>query len=99
MSTSSTGSEWEEAGLPPSLNDFERAQAMLWTPKSLRVGPLLDALVDTSPSDGAALETIGELAGPPEGVTMAERDEYARDALLVIIDEWSRVKNNFELLN
>jgi hypothetical protein len=96
----STGSEWEHvSGAPPTLSDFDRARANLRTPKRLKVGPLLASLVDTSPSGGVALETLTEIAGPPAGVSIIQREEFAQDALFTLVDEWGKVKGNFDSLN
>jgi hypothetical protein len=71
----SPGLEWKEVDPPASLlDDFERLQDTLHTPKRLKVGPLLLATcVDKSPSDRAVLEVLGELAGLLVGATQAYR--------------------------
>jgi hypothetical protein len=99
LGSASTGSDWEEVGIAPSLEDFERAWANLRTPKRLKVGPLLASLVDTSPTGGAGLEILVEVDDLPEYATQAEREDYARDSLMIIVQEWGKVKVNFELLN
>ena len=92
-SASSAGSEpWEKVGAPTSLEDFERARATLKTPKRLRVGPLLSAFVDTSPSGGVALEALGEVVSLPAGSSSDDREIHTREAMLRMIGEWSRVK-------
>ena len=97
--TSSTGSEWEDVGRPASLEDFDRARTTLRTPKRMKVGTLLAALVDTSPSDGVELDPLEELTDLPEGASTDEKEAYTRDALLVMIEEWPSIKNNFERLS
>ena len=102
--SSSTGSEWEDVGLqgagsPPSLEDFERARDNLRTPKQLKVGPLLASLVDTSPAGGVDLAPLEDLESLADEATEEERDDFIRDSLKVILEDWSRVKGNFELLN
>jgi hypothetical protein len=97
--SASTCSDWEEVGLGPSLKDFERARANLRTPKRLKVGPLLASLVDTSPTGGIELETLANVESPPEYAGQEEQDAFARDSLLVLVQEWGKVKINFELLN
>jgi hypothetical protein len=82
-----------------ALEDVERARTTIPTPKRLKVGPVLAILVDASPSGGVALKMLRELVGPPLGATQNQMETYACNALMVIIDEWSQVKNNFELLN
>jgi hypothetical protein len=99
LGSASTGSDWEEVGLGPSLEDFERARENLRTPKRLKVGPLLASLVDTSPTGGPELDVLVEVDDLPAYATQAEREAYARESLTIIVQEWGKVKNNFELLD
>jgi hypothetical protein len=78
LGSSSTGLEWEEVGIPPSLEDFEWARAMLWTPKRLKVGPLLASLVDTSPAGGVDLATLEDLEEFLDGVAEEEKEAFMR---------------------
>jgi hypothetical protein len=99
-SGSSTGSEpWEEVGIPSSLEDFERARSTLKTPKRMKVGPLLATFVDTSPSEGVLLEDMGEVEILPADATTADKESHAQESMLMMIEEWNRVKRNFDLLN
>jgi hypothetical protein len=86
-------------GITATLEDFERARATLRTPKRLKVGPLLASLVDTSPNGGAGLEDLGEVKSLPDDATQTERDGHARESLMMLVREWSKVKKNFELLD
>ena len=99
LGSAPTDTSWEEVGVAPTLEDFERARAMLHTPKRLKVGPLLASLVDTSPSGGAVLDDIKDLESLPDEPTQEDREDHTRDSLAVIIDEWNKVKANFGLLN
>jgi hypothetical protein len=97
--SASTGSDWEEGGIGPSLEDFERARANLQTPKRLKVGPLLASLMDINPVGGVGLEILVEVDAHPEYATQAERGDLARDSLMTIVQEWGKVKKHFKLLN
>jgi hypothetical protein len=52
--------------------------------KRLKVGPLLASLVATSPTGGVGLEDLGEVKKLPDGATRTERDNYARDSLMIL---------------
>jgi hypothetical protein len=97
--SASTGSDWEEVGLGPSLEGFERAHVKLCTPKRLKVWTLLAPLVDTSPAGGIELEALANVESPLEYAGQEEQEAFACDSLLVHVQEWGNVKINFELLN
>jgi hypothetical protein len=71
--SASAESGWGEVGAArdtTSLEDFERVWTMLWTPKKLKVDPVLAMFMDTSPSDGVVfLEVLGDLGSLPAGIS------------------------------
>jgi hypothetical protein len=60
---------------------------------------LLASKVNTSPSGEVVLDALRELGGQLVGTTQAHKDEFAQNALGMIMADWGGVQSNFELLN
>ncbi len=77
------------------VSNFEKARDNLQTPKRLRLGSLLVAVVDASPSGIEELNEIVELQPTPDEVGGDPEGRYGEAWLRTIFEEWGRLSENF----
>ncbi len=78
----------------PGIENFERARDNLQTPKRLKLGPLLVAAVEASPSESRDLWSISRLDSSPDEVGDQE-DVHGNSWLVSMFCDWNHISENF----
>jgi hypothetical protein len=91
---SPNNASWEEVEAP-GIENFERVRDNLQNPKRLKLGPLLVAAVQASPS--RLLQDFQELRklNPSLGDVVGQEDTHGNAWLVTIFQDWNHISDNF----
>jgi hypothetical protein len=94
----SEDSTWEEVE-SPSLARFSEVESNSKTPKRLKVGSLLESLVETIPIGISKAEPIGRIEDPGGITAGEERDNMEAISIRTVLAEWNKVSASVDVFN